>query len=456
MTHYIISIPEELEAFLKAHDVSLLIKGLPGTGKTILALSILKVLGGALGFYVTTRVKPRNLIDDYPWIGDLIPVDHIIDASKSIFPTALVKEGERKDFGFIKYSDRPSFISELYQILKGRENPLVILDSIEGIQEATSERIYVDLLDVQRELGISMIFISEYEDEKELDYLVDGVVLLKREFSNGEALRELQINKLRGTHCRKHTYLFTLNGGVFKHFEPFKLQSPKEKKRFEPLPDSETHFSTGSRDLDDILGGGYEKGSTLLLEMGKNVTREAYIYFIMLPAVNFLSKGKIAVGIPTLGASVELIASYFLQFVGAEEMKRVTLLKEGLTQDKTKPELAEDLLRTYEETISKVKPEGCAIAWGLDSLLNKYGNRLIKVLEEAKIDTEKKKLLTAWMIKHGTNGIDKIASIADYHFKIEEKGGVFIFHSQKPRTGIYVIEIDVSQGYPELKLLPVA
>lgn len=234
-----ISIPESLESFLKANGVSLLIKGLPGTGKTILALSILKVMGGVLGFYVTSRVKPRHLIEDYPWIGKAIPLDHIIDASKSIFPTVLVENGSvGEDFGFIKYSDKPSFISELYQILKGSMNPLVILDSIEGIQEATTERIYFDLLDVQRELGIKMIFISEYEDEKELDYLVDGVVLLKMEFSNGEALRELQIKKLRGAPCRKHTYLFTLNHGVFKHFEPFKLQPPKEKKKFEPLPNS--------------------------------------------------------------------------------------------------------------------------------------------------------------------------------------------------------------------------
>lgn len=152
---------------------------------------------------------------------------------------------------------------------------------------------------------------------------------------------------------------------------------------------------------------------------------------------------------------MELITSYFLQFVGAEELNRTIMLKEGQIKDEIKPELAENFLCTYKETISKVKPEGCAIAWGLDSLLNKYENRLIQVLEEAKMDTQKKKLLTAWIIKHGTNGIDKIASMADYHFKIDEKGGVFIFHSQKPRFGLYVIETDVSQGYPELKLLPV-
>jgi KaiC/GvpD/RAD55 family RecA-like ATPase len=452
---YTISIPEELETFLKTHDVSLLIKGLPGTGKTILALSILKIMGDILGFYVTTRVKPQNLIKDYPWIRDVIPVDHIVDASKSIFPKAIAKEDEVEDFGFIKYSDRPSFITELYHLLKGRENPLIVLDSIEGIQAATSERIYVDLLDIQRELGIRMIFVSEYEDEKELDYLVDGVILLKREVSNGEVLRVLQINKLRGNHCKKCFYIFTLSDGVFKHFEPFKIQPPKEKKRLEPLPDSETHFSSGSRDLDNILGGGYEKGSTILLEMDKNVTRDAYIHFIMLPAANFLAKGRVAIGSPTLGASPELIYSYFLQFLEPEEARKAIVLKEKVIKGKTRSELAQDFLSTYEETISKIEPEGCGVAWGLDSLLNRYGNHLIPVLEQAKFDTQNKRLLTVWMIKQGTNGIDKIAGMADYHFKIEEKGGVFIFHSLKPRTGLYIIEIDVSRGYPELKLSPV-
>lgn len=254
MDCYSISIPEELETFLRNQSVSMLIRGLPGTGKTILALSILKLLGGELGFYVTTRVKPKIMVNIYPWIVGAIPLDNIVDASKSIFPKTLMKESESGDFGFIKYSDKPSFISEFYQLLKGRENPLIVFDSIEGIQETIIERIYLDLLDIQRELGMRMIFVSEYEDEKELDYLVDGVVVLKRELLNGEILRMLQINKLRGTHCKKCLYIFTLRDGVFKHFEPFKFQLPKEKKRLEPLPDSETHFSSGSRDLDNILG----------------------------------------------------------------------------------------------------------------------------------------------------------------------------------------------------------
>ncbi|MBS7251606.1 MAG: hypothetical protein KIH08_13610 [Candidatus Freyarchaeota archaeon] len=450
-----VSIPRELESFLGFRGVSLLIKGLPGTGKTILALSILKRLSGVEGFYVTTRIRPQNLVEEYPWIGDALPLDHIVDASKSIFSRTTPKRGVERDFCFLKYSDKPSFIGELYELLRGRENLLVVFDSIEGVQEATSERIYLDLLDFQRELGLRMIFVSEYEDERGLDYLVDGAVLLKREFLNGELLRVLQINKLRGIPCKKCSYIFTLDGGVFKHFEPFKIQPPLEKKRFEPLPDSETHFSSGSRDLDNILGGGYEKGSTVLLEVGKNVVRDAYIYFVMLTAANFLSRGRVAIGHPSLGVSVEQVYSYFLQFLRGENADKAIVLKEGLMRGKTRSELAKEFLQTYGETISKVEPEGCGVAWGVDSLINRYGHHLIPILEQAKFETQNKRLLAIWMIKHGAEIIDKVASMADYHFKIEERGGVFLFHSLKPRTGFYVIEVDSSRGYPELKLLPI-
>ncbi|MEX2722503.1 MAG: ATPase domain-containing protein [Candidatus Freyarchaeota archaeon] len=450
-----VSIPKDLEAFLGLRGVSLLIKGLPGTGKTILALSILKRFGGFEGFYVTTRIRPQNLVEEYPWVRDALPLDHIIDASKSIFSRAAPSKGGERDFGFLRYSDKPSFIGELYELLRERENPLVVFDSIEGVQEATAERIYVDLLDFQRELGLRMIFVSEYEDEGSLDYLVDGVVLLKRELLNGELLRVLQMNKLRGVPCKKCFYIFTLEGGVFRHFEPFKIQSPLEKKRFEPLPDSETHFSSGSRDLDNILGGGYEKGSTILLEVGKNVVKEAYIYFVMLTAANFVSKGRVAIGHPSLGVSMEQVYSYFLQFLGRENAKKAIVLKEGVTRGKTRSELAQDFLQTYEETISKVEPEGCGVAWGVDSLLNGYGHHLVPILEQAKFETQNKRLLAIWIIKHGAEIIDKVASMADYHFKIEERGGVFLFQSLKPRTGFYVIEVDSSRGYPELKLLPI-
>nr|MDO8090128.1 hypothetical protein [Candidatus Sigynarchaeota archaeon] len=90
-----------------------------------------------------------------------------------------------------------------------------------------------------------------------------------------------------------------------------------------------------------------------------------------------------------------------------------------------------------------------------DSLMAKYGHRVIEILEAGIFDTQKKKLLAVWNIKHGTASIDEIANMANYHLKIEERCGVILFQSLKPRSGTHTMEVDFSKGYPQLKLIPI-
>src|SRR3989454_10957940 len=64
-------LPRELADFLRRATYSLLIKGSSGTGKTILALSILRALKVTKGFlYVSTRTSPLELLQSYTWIGE--------------------------------------------------------------------------------------------------------------------------------------------------------------------------------------------------------------------------------------------------------------------------------------------------------------------------------------------------------------------------------------------------
>ena len=64
-----VKIPKELVQFLRQETYSLLIKGHTGTGKTTLALSILKELNiNKNCLYISTRVSPANLFQYYPWI----------------------------------------------------------------------------------------------------------------------------------------------------------------------------------------------------------------------------------------------------------------------------------------------------------------------------------------------------------------------------------------------------
>ena len=43
-----------------------------------------------------------------------------------------------------------------------------------------------------------------------------------------------------------------------------------------PIEDKGNYFSTGNRDLDDLLGGGYRKGSYNVVEIGDNVSITQY------------------------------------------------------------------------------------------------------------------------------------------------------------------------------------
>ncbi|MBS7249606.1 MAG: hypothetical protein KIH08_03285 [Candidatus Freyarchaeota archaeon] len=448
-----ISIPREVELFLEKPSISVLIKGEPGAGKTILVLSLLAMIRKPNSFYLTTRVNAQSLKLTYPLVMEKIQSNQIIDVSRKVFG---LQAGEPSP-QFIGYSDKPTFIKQLYQKMSGEEDSLIILDSLEGIQSLLGENIYYELFELQRETGSRLILVSEYEERKELDYMVDGLILLRRVGSADNFLRELQIIKLRGTCLKLNTYSFTLFGGVFRHFEPLQLPTISEKKAFQPLPDTESHFSTGSKDLDEVLGGGYRKGSTVLLEVGKNISREAYFQMVVPTVLNFLSKGKWVMVVPSLGTSRETVLSALSNLIQEEGLNRINIIEKkwGLEKlYKSRQNLLEDFYYQFEEIFKKIEPESHFATFGLDSLLVEFEGNLAEVLEAILYGVQKKRLLALFTINYGTEGIDKIANMIDYHLKIENKGGVLIFNSLKPKSTPHVVEVDYAQGYPQLELIP--
>ncbi|MGI0032713.1 MAG: gas vesicle protein GvpD P-loop domain-containing protein, partial [Nitrososphaeraceae archaeon] len=67
--HKFLDIPFELGEFMKNDTYSLLVKGRSGTGKTTLALSILRSLKEKNNFfYISTRSSPKQLVEHYPWL----------------------------------------------------------------------------------------------------------------------------------------------------------------------------------------------------------------------------------------------------------------------------------------------------------------------------------------------------------------------------------------------------
>ena len=65
-------IPEEISTFFDdEYGKMLLVKGAPGSGKTVFALTLLSMLKGN-GAYLATRVDSETMCRQHPWIKDEI------------------------------------------------------------------------------------------------------------------------------------------------------------------------------------------------------------------------------------------------------------------------------------------------------------------------------------------------------------------------------------------------
>ncbi|MHA2328503.1 MAG: hypothetical protein ACXACR_08275 [Candidatus Hodarchaeales archaeon] len=64
---------------------SILIKGLPGTGKSILALELVTKFPNS--FFITTRIKPDAIMHDFPWVMNELHLNRsqpfFVDATRS-------------------------------------------------------------------------------------------------------------------------------------------------------------------------------------------------------------------------------------------------------------------------------------------------------------------------------------------------------------------------------------
>jgi hypothetical protein len=107
-------------------------------------------------------------------------------------------------------------------------------------------------------------------------FVADGLIVLKKDRrEGGRYLRKLELVKMKGAPTPQTESVFTLKDG-FKLFPPFKVKPVDKPQRFKPHPDVGQFFSTGSPDLDLMLGGCYPKGSAVLLEVEEHISTLQY------------------------------------------------------------------------------------------------------------------------------------------------------------------------------------
>ncbi len=450
---------EFVECFENTNIKTLLIRGAPGSGKTLLALSLTSLHQGEF-FYVSMRVSPDDLLETYSWLRTEIENLRVLDVSREIAITD--ETGKIVDRGddlsslvlSMKYGDRPSFLRSLLTLLRNTTNPLVVIDSLEAVQECIEMEILRDLLEISSELDIRMIFIVERDEMGKEDYLVDGVIELRREIVDEGVIRMMIIHKLRGCNIPQPSYLFTLKNGRFRLFEPFSYEMPEEPRLFEPLedPDEDT-FSSGSRSLDEIFGG-FRKGSSILLEVGKGVTREMYHRFIQTFKFNFLRKGRKVYQIPTLGTDKKWVEREMAPFLREEELRNLRWVERGwgrerLSEDEAREEASRIYERlAYEERIGSY--EDLHIT-GVDSVYSRYGKECITDFEQGNAFVQDTRGLRIRTAKPGFPLMKELSNLNDIHIKMENICGVPVIRGLKPKTQFYAMVVDISRGYPRVE-----
>jgi KaiC/GvpD/RAD55 family RecA-like ATPase len=281
---------------------SVLVRGDPGTGKTSLVLQLLDYhsRNGFKSVYQSTRLSAKTLKSHQPHF-------EVVQGKYGTVPRL-----EEQQIGFqdSRRMDGVRAISGLRQYLEQVTNPFVVLDSWEGLFFESHTLGVEEISKLVEDYDARFVVVTERREQTDLDYLLDGVVVLRRKYHQGRIVREIELKKLRGVSIMQSRFLFTLDSGKFRYLPPFKIPANGEGQDQvgPPIEQKGKLYSTGSASLDLLLGGGFKKGSFNLLEAENDVPDEVKELFLRTLLSNFVNTGHCVLYVPFVGVSTEELA----------------------------------------------------------------------------------------------------------------------------------------------------
>jgi circadian clock protein KaiC len=253
-----------------------LVQGEPGTGKTTLALQYL--LEGARraekGLYVTLSETERELrlvarrhgwsIDELA-IFELVPPEASLDPDRelTVFHPAELELSETSKLIFDRVNEiKPLRVvfDSLSEMRLLAQNPLRYRRQILALKHFfAGTRCTVLLLDD----------FSSNESDLQLHTIAHGVVILQQlALDYGAERRRLRVMKMRGIKFRGGYHDFTIQTGGIKLFP--RLVAAEHHKAFVG-----ELAKSGNAELDTLLGGGLQRGTSALLVGGAGVGKSS-------------------------------------------------------------------------------------------------------------------------------------------------------------------------------------
>jgi len=443
---------------------SLLLKGEPGTGKTMLAFEILNEFGGENAVYLSTRVSLPAIYNQFPWLEERAGFVSVIDATK-LYISSKAFPGLR------------SFSDVLYGKLAEAEKPAtLVIDSWEAIlSEAKEEKIEMleaALTDLVRNYAtqykLNLILVSERSGTTPLDYIVDGIVELSRITIDYRRGRELVIKKLRGVRIDQHKYGFTLDGGRFRYFSPFERRRVEKERSVEVVPNIGKNISTGCVEIDRILAGGMSKGSTNIIEYGDDLSLLGYQSIVAHMIINGIQQGVYIAKIPSSGWDERRLRRGILPFVKEEDyMKYFTVFEVRREKKEVRKNVKvlkggsmEEDFPLFTDFVSSLEPPVIVLI-GTDLLDYQYRLKTPGNLERM---TE---LFSYWIMEMretGNVGVfgmpsmgilgTELAHMATNRFKVTVLDRSVILYCNRPDTKLHCVENIITEEALKLKLTP--
>jgi KaiC/GvpD/RAD55 family RecA-like ATPase len=436
-----------LAKFLVSEGSTLLIKGSAGAGKTTLALQLLGQLapnGG--GVYLSSRVSEHKLQSELPWVE-----------------FGSINQKGSNGFSDLRLGSPAAFVEEILDTVAkdGRvAAPAVVLDTWDGIAKEMpeSDRLKSEkmLIAVADRSKTRMIFVSEEPERTTMDYLVDGIVELRREEKSERIFREIEVQKLRGTRIDQHKYIFTLEGGRFTLIPPYSPPVFTEPRPVAPVRDHGEYFSFGSPMLDNVFQG-LRKGGTFTLVYDENVPYSALRLIEVSALINALNTGKGVVTVPLPGAPSSEVAELAAPFVSPGVYRKclaIGSLGSGSdlqpplysVSDKVQAETSADINKLVSRVRDNSETKSVLIVESIDTFEAPFASNIESVLEgvggrSGSVRTSETDALLL-LIQQDSPIRSRILSLSRRYARLFMKDRSVVILGEKPSTPAYAIDHD--------------